>query len=157
MIGMTGKCSAGHAQQDPHFFWLRIPKLSRSSNLYRGTSLRAALWSSLLHIPRKFLSLCNENSWHGSIVVSKWWNPSPSNLEYESSLRPCISQVDEHICRFVFPYLQVALHLYHDVITAVPFFKECGKFFLTEIIIRLTTKTLSPGDYLFEVSMRVRD
>jgi len=46
---------------------------------------------------------------------------------------------------------EVALHLYHDLITSVPFFCDCGKDFLTEIILKLKAQTLSPGDYLYEV------
>lgn len=45
---------------------------------------------------------------------------------------------------------EIALHLYDDLITAVPFFRDCGKQFLTEIILRLKAQTLSPGDYLYE-------
>lgn len=45
---------------------------------------------------------------------------------------------------------EVALHLYHDLITAVPFFCDCGKDFLTEVILLLKAQTLSPGDYLYE-------
>lgn len=32
----------------------------------------------------------------------------------------------------------------------MPFFQDCGKDFLTEIILRLKAQTLSPGDYLYE-------
>ena len=49
------------------------------------------------------------------------------------------------------PPWQVALHLYSDLITTVPFFRDCGKNFLTEVILRLRAQTLSPGDYLYEV------
>jgi len=45
---------------------------------------------------------------------------------------------------------EVALHLYNDLITTVPFFRDCGKEFLTEVILRLKAQTLSPGDYLYE-------
>lgn len=45
---------------------------------------------------------------------------------------------------------EVALHLYNDLITTVPFFRDCGKEFLTEVILRLRAQTLSPGDYLYE-------
>jgi hypothetical protein len=45
----------------------------------------------------------------------------------------------------------VALHLYNDLITTVPFFRDCGKEFLTEVILKLKAQTLSPGDYLYEV------
>jgi hypothetical protein len=44
----------------------------------------------------------------------------------------------------------VAMHLYNDLITTVPFFRECGRAFLTEVILRLRSQTLSPGDFLYE-------
>jgi hypothetical protein len=49
---------------------------------------------------------------------------------------------------------EVALHLYNDLITTVPFFCNCGKEFLTDIILRLKAQTLSPGDYLYEVQIQ---
>lgn len=45
---------------------------------------------------------------------------------------------------------EVALHLYNDLVTTVPFFCNCGKEFLTDVILRLKAQTLSPGDYLYE-------
>ena len=33
---------------------------------------------------------------------------------------------------------------------AVPFFKDCGKEFLTEVILRIKSQTLSPADFLYE-------
>ena len=45
---------------------------------------------------------------------------------------------------------EVALHLYSDLLSTVPFLRDCGKNFLTEIILRLEKQTLSPGDYLYE-------
>lgn len=50
---------------------------------------------------------------------------------------------------------EVALHLYNDLITTVPFFCNCGKEFLTDIILRLKAQTLSPGDYLYEVRIHI--
>jgi hypothetical protein len=46
---------------------------------------------------------------------------------------------------------QVALHLYADLVTTVPFFQHCSAAFLTELILQLGSQTLSPGDCLYEV------
>eukprot|EP00960_Hanusia_phi_P038662 753536-Hanusia_phi.AAC.8 len=47
---------------------------------------------------------------------------------------------------------EVALLLYNDLITSVPFFRNCGQEFLTEIIFFLKARTLCPGDILYEGS-----
>jgi len=44
----------------------------------------------------------------------------------------------------------VALHLYRDLVTSVPFFSNASKEFLTDIIMALSPLTLSPGDLLYE-------
>jgi hypothetical protein len=49
------------------------------------------------------------------------------------------------------PSSQVALHLYADLVTTVPFFQQCSAAFLTELILQLGSQTLSPGDSLYEV------